>query len=79
MSQMTRDDFMDFFRDDEKLNTLSNDDRIEIFRTILAGSSDITVNLLREILDDYNRNDIKINYLLGITTLKRSDDLERYC
>ena len=55
---MTRDDFMDFFRDDEKLNTLSNDDRVEVFRTILAGSSDITVELLNDLLDDYG-----INYL----------------
>jgi putative ubiquitin-RnfH superfamily antitoxin RatB of RatAB toxin-antitoxin module len=58
---MTRDDFMDFFRDDEKLNTLSNDDRIEIFRTILAGSSDITVELLNELLGDYNVDDISIS------------------
>jgi hypothetical protein len=58
---MTRNDFMDFFRDDEKLNTLSNDDRIEIFRTILSGSSDITVELLRELVDDYNVCDININ------------------
>jgi hypothetical protein len=57
---MTRNDFMNFFRDDEKLNTLSNDDRIEVFRTILAGSSDITVELLRELVDDYNV-DININ------------------
>jgi hypothetical protein len=57
---MTRNDFMDFFRDDEKLNTLSNDDRIEVFRTILAGSSDITVELLRELVDDYDV-DININ------------------
>lgn len=55
---MTRDDFMDFFRDNEKLNTLSNDDRVEVFRTILAGSSDITVELLNDLLDDYG-----INYL----------------
>lgn len=55
---MTRDDFMDFFRDNEKLNALSNDDRVEVFRTILAGSSDITVELLNELLDDYG-----INYL----------------
>ena len=76
---MTRDDFMDFFRDDEKLNTLSNDDRVEVFRTILAGSSDISVELLRDLLNDYNRNDIKINYLLGITSVKRSDNLENHC
>jgi len=35
---MTRDDFMNFFRDDEKLNLLSADDRVEVFRTILIGS-----------------------------------------
>lgn len=58
---MTKDDFMDFFRDDEKLNTLSNDDRVEVFRTILAGSSDITVELLRDILCDYNVDDISIS------------------
>ena len=27
--EFTRDDFMDFFRDDEKLATLSNDDRLD--------------------------------------------------
>lgn len=30
-----RDDFMAFFRDEEKLNTLSNEDRIEIFLAYL--------------------------------------------
>lgn len=29
---ISRDDLMKFFRDDEKLNELSFDDRIEIFR-----------------------------------------------
>lgn len=62
---MTRNDFMDFFRDDEKLNTLSNDDRVEVFRTILAGSSDITVELLREILADYNVDDIYVGPALS--------------
>jgi hypothetical protein len=44
---------MAFFRDEEKLNTLSVDDRLEVFRTILAGSSDLTADLLREVLRDY--------------------------
>lgn len=44
---------MKFFRNDEKLNELTIDDRIEIFRTILAGSSDLTKELLDEILEDY--------------------------
>ncbi len=50
---MTRDDFMSFFRDDERLNTLSVDDRLEVFRTILAGSTDLTADLLNEVLRDY--------------------------
>ena len=50
---MTREDFMSFFRDDECLNKLTVDDRIEIFRTILVGSSDFTKELLDEILIDY--------------------------
>lgn len=43
---MDRQDFMSFFRDTEKLNTLSTDDRIEVFSSILSGSSDITTELL---------------------------------
>ena len=49
----TRHDFMAFFRDDDRLNALSVDDRIEVFRTILAGSSDITKKLLKDLLEDY--------------------------
>jgi len=44
---------MKFFRDDEKLNELTVDDKLEIFRTILDGSSDLTKDLLIEILRDY--------------------------
>lgn len=33
---MTRDNFMQFFRDDDKLNELSVDDRIEIFNSIFG-------------------------------------------
>jgi len=50
---ITRGQFMSFFRDDEKLNTLSPDDRIEIFQTILLGSSDITADLLNGLISDY--------------------------
>ncbi len=45
---------MRFFRNDEKLNELTVDDRIEIFRTILIGNSDITKELLDDILSDYS-------------------------
>jgi transcriptional regulator with XRE-family HTH domain len=50
---LTREDFMNFFRDDEKLNQLTADDRVEVFRTGLIGSSDFTKELLNEILSDY--------------------------
>lgn len=50
---MNRDDFMNFFRDDEKLETLTNDDRVEVFLEILPGSSDITQELLEELMRDY--------------------------
>lgn len=51
---------MKFFRDTEKLNELTPDDRVEIFRTILLGSSDITKDLLNEILGDYCVDNLEI-------------------
>lgn len=51
--KISTEDFMKFFRDTEKLNELTSDDRVEIFRTILVGSSDITMNLLNDVLQDY--------------------------
>jgi hypothetical protein len=57
---MSRDDFMDFFRDDDKLNQLSVDDRIEVFSTILLGSSDFTKTLLDEIFRDYCVSNLEI-------------------
>ena len=50
--KISRENFMKFFRDTEKLNKLSPDDRVEIFRTILLGSSDFSKDLLNEILGD---------------------------
>lgn len=51
--KIPKEDFMRFFRDTEKLNELTSDDRIEIFRTILLGSSDFSKDLIDEILVDY--------------------------
>lgn len=51
---------MNFFRDTEKLNELTPDDRVEIFRTILLGSSDITMDLLNEILGDYSVDNLEV-------------------
>jgi len=50
---ITREDFLSFFRDDECLNTLSPDDRIEVFSTILLGSSDFKKELFDRIFSDY--------------------------
>jgi hypothetical protein len=55
-----RDDFMEFFRDNEKINTLSVNDRIEVFSTILVGSSDFNKNLLDEIFSDYCVTHLKV-------------------
>lgn len=56
----TRQDFMDFFRNDDKLSELSTDDRIEVFRTILTGSSDITKELLDGLLGDYGVGNLEV-------------------
>ena len=58
--QISREDFMKFFRNDEKLNELTVDNRIEIFRTILVGSSDLTKDLLNQILVDYSVSNLEV-------------------
>jgi len=58
--EVTRDDFMEFFRNDEKLNTLSVDDRIEVFSTILLGSSDFKKKLLDDIFSDYSVTTLEV-------------------
>lgn len=52
-AKISRDEFMTFFRDDDCLNELSVEDRIEVFRTILLGSSDFKKELFDEIFSDY--------------------------
>lgn len=59
-NKISREEFMKFFRDDEKLNELTVDDRIEVFSTILLGSSDLTKKLLDDILNDYSVDNIEI-------------------
>ena len=58
--KITREDFMKFFRDTEKLNELTPDDRVEIFRTILLGSSDFSKDLLNEVLGDYCVDNLEV-------------------
>ncbi len=62
---ITRDDFMHFFRDNEKLNELTTDDRLEIFKTVLVGNSDITKKLLDEVLSDYCVTNIEIKEVVN--------------
>lgn len=57
---MDRNQFMNFFRDNDKLNLLSADDRVEIFKTILLGTSDITKQLLDELIIDYCIENIEV-------------------
>jgi len=58
--KITVDDFMTFFRDDESINKLSVDDRIEVFSTILLGSSDFKKELFDELFSDYNINHLEV-------------------
>ena len=53
-SDITRQQFMAFFRDDEMLNQLTTDDRMEIFSQVLTGSSDITKARLDDLIRDYS-------------------------
>ena len=57
---ISRGDFMSFFPDNEKLNELSIDDRIEVFSTILQGSSDFKKELFENIFSDYNVSHLEI-------------------
>ena len=59
-NQLSKEDFMRYFRDTEKLNELTPDDRIEIFRTILLGSSDFSKDLFDEILADYSVDNLEV-------------------
>lgn len=57
---ITREEFMKFFRNTEKLNELTPDDRVEIFRTVVLGSSDFTKELFNEILSDYSVDHLEV-------------------
>jgi hypothetical protein len=63
--ELSREEFMHFFRDDEKLNELTPDDRIEIFRTILMGSSDITKELFDDVLSDYSVSILNVTVVVN--------------
>jgi putative ubiquitin-RnfH superfamily antitoxin RatB of RatAB toxin-antitoxin module len=58
--QISRAEFMAFFRDEDSLNTLTVDDRIEIFRTVLLGSSDFEKKLFDEMFVDYGVRGLEV-------------------
>ncbi|TXI83195.1 MAG: hypothetical protein E6Q38_03920 [Crocinitomicaceae bacterium] len=58
--QITREQFMEFFRNDDLINTLSTDDRIELFSSILAGSSDFKLELFEQLFADYGVNHLAV-------------------
>jgi len=60
VNNLKKEDFMTFFRDEESLNKVSVDDRIEIISTILLGSSDVDKNLFDDIFTDYGINHLEI-------------------
>lgn len=50
---ITRDEFMEFFRDEDFHQKITVEDAKEIFLNILHGSSDIREELLFELFDNY--------------------------
>jgi hypothetical protein len=66
----TREDFMEFFRNDETLGLLTPDDRVEIFCQIMLGSMDFTKKLLENVLGDYG---IDIYELLEINRRTKTE------
>lgn len=57
---MNIEKFMDFFRSEKFDETASIEQRKELFLQCLLGSSDITVELLNELLEAYCVENIKI-------------------
>lgn len=54
---VSRDQFMDAFRHSDSLaESLTPDDRIEIFLNVLQGGEDITKELIQELLKTYDRD-----------------------
>ena len=73
----TRVQVLDFLLDDESLATLAPDDRVGIFSDILLGSSDVTKELLDQLIADYSANLVVVesDRLEQIAELEDSNDL----
>ena len=62
--KVDRETFMEFFRSESYCNMLSVDDKREVFLGSLAGSSDITKELLEELLSDYDVGNLTISEVI---------------
>lgn len=51
---------MEFFRNDDSLNLLSTDDRLELFSCILPGDSDFKLELFEQLFADYGVNHLAV-------------------
>jgi hypothetical protein len=72
----TRVQVLDFLLDDESRATLTPDDRVVIFSNILLGSSDLTKELLDQLIADYSANLVVVegDLLEGNAELEDSSD-----
>lgn len=57
---LSRDDFMAWFRGDAINEELSVDDCIEVFRGALKGSSDFTIELFEQLFSDYEVSHLQV-------------------
>lgn len=79
---ITRDQFMEFFRDENFNELMSADDCVEVFRTCMKGNGDFTKKLLDEILADYSVTHLKITdesqfyFLFGSDAVRIFDEDE---
>lgn len=59
MEKITREQFMAFFRSEDFHSKVAPNDCVEIFRTVLTGSSDITKELINDIINDYCADNVQ--------------------
>jgi len=59
MEKISREQFMEFFRSEDFHSKVTPDDCVEIFRTVLTGSSDITKELINDVISDYCADNVQ--------------------
>lgn len=72
MTQITREQFMEYFRSDRFNEEMSADDCLEIFKQSMKGIRDFTVGVINDVLGDYNVGNIVV-FDTGIT----KDELQK--